>query len=128
MKLLLDTHCLLWALMTPEKLSPRARGFILAPDNELLVSTACAWEIATKHRLGKLPEAGAVLSDYSGALQQLMAFELPISSAHALLAGQLTQAHRDPFDRILAAQATLEGLTLVTADRVFQMFAVTVLW
>ena len=126
---LLDTHALLWAVLEPHKLSVRARTLIGDPANDLLVSSASAWEIATKHRLGKLNDAGEVVRQYNTVLIRLRARELPISSAHALYAGGLVVNHRDPFDRLLAAQAELEGVPLVTADHIFGEFqGVTVLW
>jgi PIN domain nuclease of toxin-antitoxin system len=118
-RLLLDTHVLLWALRDPARLSDEASELIREPSHELVVSAATAWEIATKYRIGKLPDAAPILLGYSDYLDRLGAAELPITSRHALVAGQLDWAHRDPFDRILAAQCLLESLTLVTADVVF---------
>ncbi|MDJ0338364.1 type II toxin-antitoxin system VapC family toxin [Cryobacterium sp. PH31-O1] len=120
MRLLLDTHALLWALRDPAQLSAEATALIRDPSNELIVSAATAWEIATKHRIGKLPDASPILIAYAEYLQRLGAVELAITSRHALAAGQLDWHHRDPFDRILAAQSMLESLTLVTADATFQ--------
>ncbi len=114
--------------MTPEQLSERARNLLRNPANEVLVSAASTWEIATKYRLGKLPEAESVVSDYPGALTKLMALELPVSSAHALLAGSFSHDHRDPFDRLLAAQATLERVPLATCDGAFCGFPIRVIW
>lgn len=128
MRTLLDTHVLLWALMEPGRLSPRARRVVENVDNEVLVSSASAWEIATKHRLGRLPEAETVIHGYPEHLARLQATELPISSRHALLAGSLPAIHRDPFDRMLAAQALIEGIPVVTSDSVFTHFRVRVLW
>ena len=127
-KLLLDTHTLLWALMQPDQLSQKARKHIEAPENQLLVSAASAWEITTKHRLGKLKQADALVSAYPQHIQKLGARELAISTAHALLAGGFQAEHRDPFDRMLAAQAMIEGLTLVTKDSAFDQFPIRLLW
>jgi PIN domain nuclease of toxin-antitoxin system len=121
-RLLLDTHALLWALLEPPRLSAAAAALIRDPANEVLVSAATAWEIATKIRLGRLPHAGAVVAAYAAHLARLRADELPVRAHHALLAGRLLVAHRDPFDRMLAAQATLEGALLVTIDPVFGQF------
>jgi PIN domain nuclease of toxin-antitoxin system len=119
-RLLLDTHVVLWALRDPARLGPEAGVLIRDRANELFVSAATPWEIATKHRIGKLDDAGPLLLAWSQYLDRLGASELPISSAHALAAGQLDWGHRDPFDRMLAAQSVLDSLVLVTADTVFR--------
>lgn len=116
---LLDTHALLWAIGDPDRLGHRARGAISDATNELVVSAASAWEIATKHRLGKLPSARPIISGYSSYITRLGGREVSMSSRDALLAGDLDWAHRDPFDRILAAQALSEGWVLITADAAF---------
>jgi PIN domain nuclease of toxin-antitoxin system len=118
-RLLLDTHVLLWAWRDPARLSTTARELIEDASVELLVSAASAWEIATKHRLGKLPDASPIVLSYTRNLDRLGAHELPISSRHALAAGDLGWEHRDPFDRMLAAQSILDGLPLVTSDAAF---------
>ena len=122
MKLLLDTHVLLWALLEPEKLSPELRQALEDSDNMLLVSAATAWEIATKWRLGKLRQAQAVVEHYSMALHRLAAVELPITGSVARQAGLWEVTHRDPFDRLLAAQAKAENLVLATNDPAFAQF------
>jgi PIN domain nuclease of toxin-antitoxin system len=122
-RLLLDTHALLWALLEPARLSADASALIRHPANDVLVSAATAWELATKRRLGRLPQAGAVVAAYDAHLTRLRADELPVRSQHALLAGRLPVAHRDPFDRMLAAQAIFEGVVLVTLDPAFGQFA-----
>ncbi len=127
-RVLLDTHALLWALMDPGHLSRRARRIIEDADNTILVSSVCAWEIATKHRLGRLPGADSVVQGYKKHLGTLRATELPITSDHALLAGVLPERHRDPFDRMLAAQAIVEGIPLITRDPVFKPFQVQLVW
>ncbi len=128
MSVLLDTHALLWALMEPKRLSARVREVLQDPANTILVSAASAWEIATKHRLGRLPQAESVVVGYRRHLATLMASELAISSEHALLAGGLPGDHRDPFDRMLTAQALTEGVPLVTDDPAFTAFHVATLW
>lgn len=122
MRLLLDTHVLLWALAEPRRLSVAAASLLRNPANSLLVSAASAWEIATKQRLGKLPGAEALVGSYHAHLRILRAEELPINSAHALRAGSFRVEHRDPFDRMLAAQAILEGVPLLTDDPSFATF------
>ena len=116
---LLDTHVMLWALTEPTRLGNRAREVIENPASQLVVSAASAWEIATKRRLGKLPQADALLGAYSKHLDRLGAIRLPVAEDHALLAGRLEWNHRDPFDRTLAAQAMIESLVLVTGDPTF---------
>ncbi|MHB8507962.1 MAG: type II toxin-antitoxin system VapC family toxin [Candidatus Dormibacteria bacterium] len=123
MRLLLDTHALLWALADPGKLSAAARAAITDADNEVLVSAATTWEIAIKRALGRL-EAPAELEE---AIDRTGFQALPITVAHTLVAGALPPLHTDPFDRILVAQAQLEGLTLVTRDTRMAAYAVEVL-
>jgi len=127
--LLLDTHTLIWALTEPARLSHRARQTIEAPRAHIVVSAASAWEIATKARRGRMPQAEVVLAAYSRHLRRLRAQEAPITTEHALFSGGLEWDHHDPFDRMLAAQAILEGWTLVTRDRVFsRLTGITTLW
>jgi PIN domain nuclease of toxin-antitoxin system len=126
--LLLDTHVLLWWLFDDPRLVDSCRKAIADPDNPILVSTASAWEISTKHRLGKLPEASDVATDLLRYLRAARFTPLPISMEHALAAGALPGPHRDPFDRMLIAQARLEGLRVATADPVFREYGVSVLW
>ena len=123
MKLLLDTHVLLWALLEPQKLSPALRNALEDSDTRLLVSAATAWEIATKWRLGKLQQAQSVVENYAMALHRLAALELPISGAVARAAGLWEVPHRDPFDRLLAAQAKADQLVLASTDPAFAQFA-----
>lgn len=127
-RVLLDTHVLLWSIFEPEKLSVRARSAVEDINNVRLVSAASAWEIATQLRLGKLEMARVLVESYSDHLATLQATELAITSRHSLVAGQFQQDHRDPFDRILSAQALLEGVPLITADPAFAQFPISVLW
>jgi PIN domain nuclease of toxin-antitoxin system len=127
--LLLDTHALLWTLLEPGRIPDATLDRIRDTGTELVVSAASAWEIGTKFRLGKLDSAQAVVHGYADHLRRLQARELPISAHHALTAGMLTWDHRDPFDRVIAAQCMLESLPLVTADRAFSAFSgVRVVW
>lgn len=115
MKLLLDTHLLLWAAGNPDKLSSRARGLIESPDNELLFSPASLWEIAIKTGLGRDDFAVDARLLRRGLLDNGYG-ELPIVSEHAVAIESLPPIHKDPFDRMLIAQATVEGVRLLTAD------------
>ena len=127
-RLLLDTHALLWWLADPAQLSAKAHAAIADPEHQVLVSAASAWELATKVRLGKLEIAQKLLSELPDVLAS-QGFELlPIQFSHGLRAGGYPQAHRDPFDRLLAAQAELEGLTLVSLDPALQAFPCHLLW
>ncbi len=127
-RLLLDTHTLLfWAFDSPE-LSRRASALIADRSNTIFVSSASAWEISTKHRLGRLPEASVLVQDMPGWFERVGLAELPITVAHAQRAGTLPQPHRDPFDRMLAAQSLLENLPIVGRDEVLHEFGVQLVW
>jgi PIN domain nuclease of toxin-antitoxin system len=127
-RLLLDTHALLWWLAEPERLSPVAHAAIADGNNQVLASAASGWEIATKARLGKLPAASELVDDLPHLLAS-QGFELlPITLRHGLHAGGYAMPHRDPFDRLLAAQAELDRLTLVSLDPALQAFPCRVLW
>jgi PIN domain nuclease of toxin-antitoxin system len=128
MRLLLDTHTLLWWLDGDRRMSKRARTLVGRDAHEVFVSAASAWEITTKWRLGKLPGAADVAADVAGAVASQVFLPLSITIAHAQLAGQLTTTHRDPFDRMLAAQALVEGLPIVSNDEAFDLFGVIRLW
>ncbi len=128
MRALLDTHALLWWLDGDRKLSARARALIGHADAEILVSAASAWEIATKVRIGKLPGAIEVAEDLPALLRAQRFTALPITVRHAQSAGLLSWPHRDPFDRMLAAQSILEGVPLVSIDAVFDQTEVTRVW
>lgn len=128
MKLLLDTHALLWWWTNDPQLSAAARQAISDERNQVLLSAASAWEMAIKYRLGKLQHAADALSRFN-ELAVADGFEhLPVDYLHSLKAGGYPVEHRDPFDRVLAAQSHLEGARLVTRDPVFAVFGVNVLW
>ena len=128
MRILLDTHALLWWLDGDRRLSQRARRLIDSDQTAVLVSAASAWEIRTKFRLGKLPGAAAVAADLMGCLDSQGFAPLSITVDHAQRAGSLPGPHRDPFDRVLIAQSQAEDLPLVTVDPVFGLYGVKVIW
>jgi PIN domain nuclease of toxin-antitoxin system len=125
---LLDTHTLLWWLTDDDSLSAPARRVISRLGNEVLVSAASAWEIATKVRLGKLPGAEELVSDFAASLSRERFEQLAISVEHGMRAGLLPVQHKDPFDRMLAAQSLAENLTLVSNDEIFNAYGVSRLW
>jgi PIN domain nuclease of toxin-antitoxin system len=127
-RLLLDTHTLLWWLDGDRRLSRQGRNVIGDEDNEVWVSAASAWELATKARLGKLAGARDVANDVAGCLARQGFLELPISVLHAQRAGGLRIDHRDPFDRMLIAQAQMEDLPIVTNERLFDGLGITRIW
>jgi PIN domain nuclease of toxin-antitoxin system len=128
MRLLLDTHTLLWVMLGDPKLSRRAKTALTSVSIEVFVSVVCIWEIATKVRIGKMPMPGNLLNDPIFTLASLGFPDLPLTLSHARLGGLLPHPHKDPFDRMLAAQTLLEGLTIVSADTIFDDFAVIRLW
>jgi PIN domain nuclease of toxin-antitoxin system len=128
MRVLLDTHALLWAAFRKDLLSNRARQLVHAQRNEVFVSAVSAWEIATKYRLGRLPKAQALIDDFVPSIQLAGYLPLPISLEHALRAGRLTAEHKDPFDRMLAAQAIHEDLALISNDEQLDIFGVRREW
>jgi PIN domain nuclease of toxin-antitoxin system len=128
MRYLLDTHALLWWLFDDPKLSQQARATIAQAEHEILVSAASAWEISTKHRLGKLPEAGDIVDQFPTYIRKARFTALDVSVDHALLAGRLPGLHRDPFERMLIAQARILNVPIVTTDPVFGTYGVVVVW
>jgi PIN domain nuclease of toxin-antitoxin system len=128
MRYLLDTHALLWALLEDELISRRARKLILSPANELLISAASAWEIATKFRRGKLPHAQVLAGNFIATITAAGYLLLPMSVEHALRAGSLPGDHRDPFDRMLAAQSIHEDIPLLSNDEQLDVFGVRRIW
>ena len=128
MRLLLDTHALIWWLTDSRRLSESVRHAIFDPSNEKLISAATAWEIATKHRLGKLPEADALALDIAGTIARQNFGELPITLGEAVRAGALPGPLRDPFDRMLIAQALSRSLVLISNESIFDRYGVRRLW
>ena len=128
MRLLLDTHAFLWWLAGEPRLSTPAKKAIGDEDNAVYVSAASAWEIATKFRLGKLPGAKLIADDIAAVVSSQAFMPLAVSAVHAQRAGLLPGIHRDPFDRVLIAQAQSEGMTLVSNEDHFDQYGVTRLW
>ena len=128
-KYLLDTHTFLWAAYDDARLSNISKKAIENEDTQIFVSAVSAYEIMNKYRIGKLPEYTYVAENYFDILRELGANELPISTQYTYFAGKFEWAHRDPFDRLLAAQASLDNLTLITNDPAFQELPwLTLLW
>lgn len=128
MRLLLDTHALIWFVEGSDKIRSSVRAAIEDPSNVVFVSAVSAMEVTTKVRLGKLPSAKA-LADSFEAQMLMRGFELlAIEVAHAERAGSMPGEHRDPFDRLLIAQALVENLVLVSNEKIFDGFGVTRLW
>lgn len=128
MKLLLDTQCLLWWFTEPERLNSNTIEQIVLEGNELFFSVASAWEIAIKVGIGKLPLSEPVDTYVASRMQRLGAKYLDIVFPHACRVATLPLLHRDPFDRILVAQAQIEKMTLVTADEILTQYQVELLW
>lgn len=128
MRVLLDTHTLLWWLDGDRRLSRKARAAIEDPSTTVLVSAASAWEITTKARIGKLPGALEVAADVAAHVAGQAFTSLDITILHAQRAGRLPGEYRDPFDRMLAAQAQLEDLMVVSNDEIFDSYGVNRLW
>jgi PIN domain nuclease of toxin-antitoxin system len=127
--LLLDTHTFAWAVRTPELLTEKARTAILDDDMSILVSAASVWEMAIKFGRGRWPEVEAIVHDLQRALAGLGAWLWPLNGTHGVRAGLLSWSHKDPFDRMLAAVALTDTLTLVTRDRAFRdVPGLSVLW
>jgi PIN domain nuclease of toxin-antitoxin system len=128
MGVLLDTHALIWWVEGDARIRPAVRELLVQPGEGVHVSAASAWEIATKVRLGKLKLPVRLLHNFMEAIAVLGFLPLPISVQHGYAAGQLPGAHRDPFDRMLAAQARAESLVLITTDPAFRALGVTTFW
>ncbi len=128
MRLLIDTHTLLWWLAGDEALSLAARAAIGDDRNDVFVSAASVWEIATKHRIGKLPGVAAIVADIDAVLSDQNFMGLPISIRHGQAGGALPGPHRDPFDRMLIAQAITENFVLVSNELAFDAYGVRRLW
>lgn len=128
MRLLLDTHAFLWWLAGSSRLPLAARRAIADESNHVLVSAASAWELTTKHRLGKLPGADAIADRITDAIAEQGFEELPITVDDAARAGALPGPHRDPFDRMLIAQSQSHALTIISTDAEFDQYGVRRIW
>ncbi len=128
MKLLLDTHVWIWLLTDPDRLSRSAHAALVAPDNQLYLSPASTWECAVKVTAGRLDLDGSPEALLQEAIVASGVLPLPIEHSHALETARLPPHHRDPFDRMLIAQAQVERMTLVSADRQLADYDVEILW
>ncbi|WGM37754.1 type II toxin-antitoxin system VapC family toxin [Caulobacter sp. NIBR1757] len=126
MKLLLDTHVLIWAARAPELLSPLVQNLLADRKNELLVSAVVAYEIELKRDRDR--DIAALPAQLTPILQQMDMNWLPLTDRHAVLAGRLPRIHRDPFDRFMIAQARIEDATLVTRDRKIPSYGIPTIW
>jgi PIN domain nuclease of toxin-antitoxin system len=128
MKVLIDTGCWLWSLTEPERLNKRARDLLSDSRQELFLSAASSWEIAIKAALGKIELPESPEKYIPARMAAFYITGLPVEHSHALRVFTLSTHHRDPFDRILIAQAQVEGMTILTADRVFAAYNVKTIW
>ena len=128
LRLLLDTHALIWWLAGDQALSNPARAAIGDEANSIAVSAASAMEVATKYRIGKLPNAALLARDFEAIIADQGFDELPITIHHARVAGEMKIEHKDPFDRLLIAQAQAQDMALVSNETLFDQFAVNRLW
>lgn len=128
MRVLLDTHVIIWWTMEPHKLSKPVIDALQSPASDIFVSPVSAWEIAYKHSQGKLEFPAAVIADFDQWIAKLRWSELPLTTKHAVVSARLDGAHKDPFDRMLAGQAKLAGLHLVSADPAFKRLGVETMW
>ena len=124
MRYLLDTHVWLWMLAAPERLGPSVRALLEDEANQLMLSAASSWEIAIKYSTGRLSLPDAPAQFVPRYMEEMGVQGLPVQHRHALAVAQLAWHHRDPFDRLLVAQAQVEDLPLVTADHAFDVYEV----
>ncbi len=127
-KVLLDTHALVWWLEADRRVSPTVRNVLGDPMTVAFISAVSGWEIATKVRIGKLQMSLAIVTDFPAEMARIGYHPLPVSLAHGHRAGGLSGPHMDPFDRMLAAQSLMENLPLITVDPAFQQFGVSTIW
>ena len=128
MRLLLDTHALLWFASGNSRMSQTARDAVDSRDNEVLVSAASAWEVTTKVRIGKLPEAEKFAVKFRDRIQNLGFQELAVTVEHGQRAGSMVGIHKDPFDRMLIAQALTENIPVVSNEKLFDEYCIHRVW
>lgn len=128
MKVLLDTNTLLLFAVGSGRLSPRVRNLIEAQEDELIVSAIVPWELVIKSSAGRLELPDSAATVYRSILAEIRGRELAITAEHALRVSSLPALHADPFDRLLVAQALVEGVPIATNDRAIQRYAVDVIW
>jgi PIN domain nuclease of toxin-antitoxin system len=128
LRLLLDTHALVWWLTDDSALSPKASVTMRDAANQVFVSAATAWEIATKHRIGKFPQVASLVDNFAAVMTRERFVPLPVTVEHGIRAGSFAAQHRDPFDRMLVAQALAENMMLVSNESLFDAFGVSRLW
>ena len=128
MDILLDTHTLLWMLLSDPRLKPRQRQVLENPENRIHVSAVSAFEIATKVRIGKLSAAADIATEFEPIYRDFNYVPLAITHIHGLRAGMLSGAHRDPFDRLLAAQSIVEDIPVMTGDKAIGDLGARVVW
>ncbi|NOZ73490.1 MAG: type II toxin-antitoxin system VapC family toxin [Chloroflexi bacterium] len=128
MNAIIDTHVLIWALIKPRRLSAHAMRLLTDINTGIIVSSASIWELGIKYHGGKMPEMARIFPRIEYYLARLRVRELRISHTHALMASSLPMVHRDPFDRMLVAQAIVEGIPLVTDDKLLERYSVLTIW
>ncbi len=128
MKVLLDTHTVFWWWMDDPRLTPHARRVIANPANVVMVSAVSAFEVSTKHRIGKWPDASKVLRNFQTSPRRSRFVPLDVTLTHGLLAGALDASHKDPFDRLLVAQSRIEEAPIVSADTALNAFRIERIW
>ena len=128
MKLLLDTHIILWWISGQESFSPRAKTFLLSGEHALYVSIVSAWEVAVKVSIGKLPELNGGVKTFLAKVEEMPISLIGVEPCHIELIEKLPFIHRDPFDRLLISAAKMEGMTIITADENIHRYDVPTLW
>ncbi|MGA7312368.1 MAG: type II toxin-antitoxin system VapC family toxin [Silvibacterium sp.] len=128
MRVLIDAHALIWATVEPHRISPRARQLLSHPEHELLFSMVSLWELSLKISNGKLTPLGASITDVIEVLKQRGAQLLPIRIGHIVRLESLPLHHRDPFDRLLVAQALEEDLAILSSDRLLHQYSAKIVW